>query len=101
MDVPLSIQFQQAAAAYINTCTQETSYVCVPVYQSISMREVLGYVSPGHECMAFDWLKIRQKQMKVTLDKVDKYLAFSSQKQVRCEAGQSQGSCWRVICTWF
>ena len=27
-------------------------------------------------------------------------LAFSSQKQVRCDAGQSQGS-WRVICTWF
>ena len=26
-------------------------------------------------------------------------LAFSSQKQVRCDAGQSQGS-WRVICTW-
>ena len=26
------------------------------------------------------------------------YLAFSGQKQVRCEAGQSQGS-WRVICT--
>ena len=28
------------------------------------------------------------------------YLAFSSQKQVRCEAGQSQDSL-RVICTWF
>ena len=28
------------------------------------------------------------------------YLAFSSQTQVRCDAGQSQGS-WRVICTWF
>ena len=27
-------------------------------------------------------------------------MAFSSQKQVRCEAGNSQGS-WRVICTWF
>ena len=28
------------------------------------------------------------------------YLAISSQKQLRCEAGQSQGS-WRVISTWF
>ena len=28
------------------------------------------------------------------------YLAFSSQKQVQCDAGQSQGSL-RVICSWF
>ena len=30
----------------------------------------------------------------------DVYLPFSSQEQVRCEAGQSQGS-WRVIYSWF
>ena len=49
--------------------------------------------------MASDWLKIRQKQLKARQSRQNQvYLAFSSQKQVRCEAGQSQGS-GRVICT--
>ena len=48
-----------------------------------------------------DWLKIRQKQLKARQSRQNQvYLAFSSQKQVRCEVGQSQGS-WRVIYTWL
>ena len=51
--------------------------------------------------MASDWLKIRQKQLKARQSRQNQvYLAFSSQKQVRCEVGQSQGS-WRVIYTWL
>ena len=50
--------------------------------------------------MASDWLKIRQKQLKARQSRQKQvFLSFSSQKQVRCEAGQPQGS-WRVICTW-
>ena len=49
--------------------------------------------------MAPDWLKIRQKQLKARQSRQNQvHLAFSSQKQVRCEPGQLQGS-WRVICT--
>ena len=48
-----------------------------------------------------DWLKIRQKQLKARQSRQNQvYLALPSQKQVRCEAGQSQGS-WCVSCTWF
>ena len=51
--------------------------------------------------MASDWLKNRQKQLKARQSRQNQvYLAISSQEQVRCEAGQSQGS-WRVICTCF
>ena len=51
--------------------------------------------------MASDWLNIHQKQLKARQSRHNQlYLAFSSQKQVRREAGQSQGS-WRVIYTWF
>ena len=51
--------------------------------------------------MAADWLEIRQKQLKATRSRQNQvYLAFLSQKHVRCEADQSQGS-WRVICNWF
>ena len=46
--------------------------------------------------MASSWLKIRQKQLK----KKQVYLAFSRQKRVRCDTGQSQGS-WRVILLGF
>ena len=48
-----------------------------------------------------DWLKIRQKQLKARQSRQNQvYLALPSQKQVRCEDGQSQGS-WCVSCTWF
>ena len=51
--------------------------------------------------MASDWLKIRQKQLKARQSRQNQvYLAFSSQKQVRCDAGQLQGS-WRVILLGF
>ena len=51
--------------------------------------------------LASDWLKNRQKQLKARQSRLKQvYLALPSQKQVRCDAGQSQGS-WRVICTWF
>ena len=51
--------------------------------------------------MTTDWFKIRLKRLKARQSRQNQvYLAFSSQKQVRCAAGQSQGS-WRVICTWF
>ena len=75
-------------------------YIHVAVYQSIIMKRrvirvgVLMYI-------AYDWLKIRQKQLKARQSRQNQvYLAFSSQKQVRCDAGQSQGS-WRVISTCF
>ena len=41
--------------------------------------------------MASDWLKIRQKRLKARQSRQNQvYLAYSSQKQVRYDAGQSQ-----------
>ena len=45
--------------------------------------------------MVADRLKIRQKQLKARQSRQNQvYLAVSCQKQVRCDAGQSQGT-WR------
>ena len=46
--------------------------------------------------MTSDCLKTRQKQLKA-IRQFQVHLALPNQNQVRCEAGQSQGS-WRMIC---
>ena len=77
----------------------QTSYVRVAVYQSITIRRHMIRVGT---LMYGLWLaRHRQKQLKARQSRQNQlYLAFSGQKQVRCEVGQSQGS-WRVICTWL
>lgn len=55
--------------------------------------------------MASAWFKHRQKQLKARQSTVDKPSPgvpgpFQAEYQVRCQAGQPQGS-WRVLFTWF
>ena len=45
--------------------------------------------------------KFGKKQLEARQSRQNQvHLAYSSQKQVQCKAGQSQGS-WRVVCTWL
>ena len=77
----------------IYTCSRVSVHYYEKLYDTCRGTNVwplIGSNSPK----TVDWLKARQSRQNRV------YLAFSSQKQVRCDAGQSHGS-WRVICTWF
>ena len=84
---------------YIYTCKIWRFLVRVAVYQPTTIRGRM--IRVGVLMYGLWFAQNPTKQLEARQRRQNQvYLAFSSQKQVRCDTGQSQGS-WRVIYTWF
>ena len=86
-------------SSLLYTCKMGRDLVRVAVYQSITIRRRMIRVGA---LMYGLWLAQNSpKTVQARQSRQNQvYLAFSSQKQVRCDAGQWPGS-WHVICTCF